>query len=289
MSIINIYSKPIHILFDYKFKSDFINKKYDNNCFIFLLCSWYKSGFIIDIVNTYSEYNIIILANSIEEKLFFESKLKSDVLFCNHNAFLNEKTFNINESDLNKEHDLVIDSAFHKYKNVDLANKIPNVLHIGYIKKDISEVVIPDYGVILNYLSGSYKRINKTHINNFYNKSLMGGIFSTTEGACFASSQYLLCGLPVISTKSVGGRDIWYNDKNSVICENNEDDIFKAYETVKQKLKNNEFNKYDIRNTHLKQMDEHKNRVCLYIKDKFSLLNETINIDELMIHLSNLY
>lgn len=41
-------------------------------------------------------------------------------------------------------------------------------------------------------------------------KSCLGGIFSEHEGACYASTEYLLCGCPVISTPSVGGRDVWY-------------------------------------------------------------------------------
>jgi hypothetical protein len=288
MKTINLYRQPIHILFDYEFNK-FIKNKPTKSDYIFLLCSWFKSQYLLNIIRSYSEYNIIILANSLEEKKYFESKVKNDVLFCNHNAFLNEDIFNINETIMNKEYDLVIDSAFHSYKNVALARAIPNVIHIGYYKKDISDIILPTYGIVLNYLSGSYKRMDKIDINNYYNKSMVGGIFSTTEGACFASSQYLLSGLPVLSTKSVGGRDIWYNDKNSVICEDNEDDILKAYETIKEKLKNNEFNKYDIRNTHLNQMNEHKNRLCLYIKEKFLLQNETINIDELKPHLRNLY
>ena len=288
MKTINIYNKPIHILFDYEF-NNFIKNKYENNGFIFLLCSWFKSQYLLNIINSYSEYNIVILANSLEEKKYFESKVKNDVLFCNHNAFLNEDIFNINENDMNKEYDLVIDSAFHNYKNVNLARKIPNVIHIGYYKKDQLEIVMPNYGVILNYLSGSYERINKTEINNFYNKSLIGGIFSTTEGACFASSQYLLCGLPVISTKSVGGRDIWYNDKNSIICEDNEEAIFEAYKLAKEKIKNGDFNKYDIRNAHIKQMDEHKNTLSMYLKKKFLLLNEEIDVDEFKKNIGKLY
>ena len=46
----------------------------------------------------------------------------------------------------------------------------------------------------------------------------MGLILSEFEGACYSSSEYLLCGIPVVSTFSFGGRDIWYNSYNSIIC-----------------------------------------------------------------------
>jgi len=55
------------------------------------------------------------------------------------------------------------------------------------------------------------------------------------------------------STKSIGGRDIWYNEDNSIICESNEESVLEAYESVKKKLFNREFNSkfhllsYDIK------------------------------------------
>lgn len=50
------------------------------------------------------------------------------------------------------------------------------------------------------------------------NQSRCGLILSEREGACFASSEYLLSGIPVVSTKSEGGRDYWYDDYNSIVC-----------------------------------------------------------------------
>jgi Iap family predicted aminopeptidase len=164
---------------------------------------------------------------------------------------------------------MVIDSAFHEYKNVKMSRGIKNILHIGYLKKDeINEKYIPDFGVLPNFNNKNYKRLNKNEINDYYNQSLVGGIFSECEGACFASSQYLLAGLPVISINSVGGRDIWYNKDNSIICENlTEDSICEALEIAKQKLQTGEFNREKIRNIHLKQMDEHRNTIINYIQD----------------------
>lgn len=289
MLIINTYSKPLYILFDYEFMDKFIQANYDKIGFVFMMCSWYNSQFLIKIAKSYSEYNIIILANSLEEKKYFETQVKNDVLFCNHNAFLNENIFKI-DYNLKTEYELVIDSAFNIYKNVNLARDVKNVIHIGYFTNHESNehnIVIPDFGVISNYLSGSYKKLDKPKICDFYNKSLIGGIFSEVEGACFASSQYLLCGLPVISTKSLGGRDIWYNEDNSVICESNETSVLKACENAKQKLESGYFNREKIRNIHLKQMHQHRDTLAEYIKDKFILINEKIDTTELKCYFSS--
>jgi Iap family predicted aminopeptidase len=105
-------------------------------------------------------------------------------------------------------------------------------------------------------------------------------MFSECEGACFASSQYLLCGLPVISIKSLGGRDILYNEHNSIICENNEDAIYEACELGKQKLLSGEFNREKIRDLHIKQMDEHRNRLINYINSKLTN-NEKIDTEQI--------
>ena len=179
-----------------------------------------------------------------------------------------------------RKYDLVIDSAFHEYKNVEIAKQIKNTLHIGYfkyIKKDTDDKVVPSYGILANFTNGDYKKIEKHQINIYYNQSLIGGIFSECEGACFASSQYLLCGLPVISIKSFGGRDIWYNEYNSIICENNEDSVYEAIELAKSKIISGEFNRDKIRELHLKQMNEHRNIFIDYINKRF--LNEEKLVD----------
>ena len=164
---------------------------------------------------------------------------------------------------------------------MQIANKIKNTLHIGYfkyVKRNTDDKIVPDFGTLVNFKNGKYQRLEKHQINIYYNQSLIGGMFSECEGACFASSQYLLAGLPVISIKSVGGRDIWYNEHNSIICDNNEDSVYEAVETAKSKLSSGEFNREKIRELHLKQMDEHRNMLIEYMNSKFLL---EVDIDDI--------
>jgi hypothetical protein len=180
---------------------------------------------------------------------------------------------------LPKFYDLVIDSAFHEYKNVEKAKKVENVLHIGYFKQSIKrpeDKVVPTYGKLANFVNGEYKLLNTVQINTYYNQSRIGGIFSESEGACFASSQYLLVGLPVVSIKSSGGRDVWYNEYNSVICDNDEDSIYNACQMAQNKLASGEFNREKIRELHLQKMDEHRNTLIEYIKQR--VLSEEIDV-----------
>ena len=284
MIVINDYSRPIYVVFDHceKIKNFILDETiFDKNGFVFILMSWHNSDKVFSIANLNPEFNVVLLANSVEEKAFYETKTKREILFCNHNAFLDENKFKI-LGNLPKFYDLVIDSAFHEYKNTEKAKKVGNVLHIGYFKrpnKYLKDKLIPSYGKLVNFVDGEYKLMNKIQINTFYNQSCVGGIFSECEGACLASSQYLLAGLPVISIKSRGGRDIWYNEYNSIICDNNEDSIYNAHQLALQKLESGEFIREKIRELHLKQMDEHRNALIEYIKCKVLKEGEEIDID----------
>lgn len=48
-------------------------------------------------------------------------------------------------------------------------------------------------------------------------QAYVGLSLSFIEGACLASLEYLLCGLPVVSTHSLGGRDAWYGEDNCIL------------------------------------------------------------------------
>lgn len=63
----------------------------------------------------------------------------------------------------------------------------------------------------------------------------------------FFLSEYLVCGIPVVSTKSLGGRDVWYGEYNSIICEDNEESVRASAEF----FKNNPRNGALIRKNHI--------------------------------------
>ncbi|WP_092048398.1 glycosyltransferase [Planctomicrobium piriforme] len=65
-------------------------------------------------------------------------------------------------------------------------------------------------------------------VNLVHNQSRIGVILSEQEGGCGASTEYLLAGLPVVSTSSTGGRDLFYDSGNSIICEPTVDGVRSA-------------------------------------------------------------
>ena len=45
------------------------------------------------------------------------------------------------------------------------------------------------------------------------NSARVGLCLSALEGPMYAAMEYLLCGLPVVSTVSLGGRDVWFDSE----------------------------------------------------------------------------
>lgn len=281
------YKIPIVRLYD--FNSDIINLNDISNNISLVTTSWYCGPGPINIAN--NNNNVTILANTEAEKEYYETKTDADVLFCNQNAFLDENLFTIQK--VPKKYTLVINSCYNKYKNVYLANNIKNTLHIGYFKDPpYRETVIPTFGSLANFKNGGrsvddYSFINKNEISKYYNSARVGGIFSTSEGACFASSEMLLCGLPVVSTKCNGGREIWYNNQNSIICKNNKKNVFNCVKLAINNIKKGKFKKETIRNNHIKQMDLHRDILTSHVKDKLEDGGEeSIDFDKLKKDLS---
>ena len=143
---------------------------------------------------------------------------RSVVMIFPNNAFIESDLFPIrNKSHLviNNPVDpiCVVNAKGHYWKNHHLSVPIPNRIFVTY-----------------DLLSGHDLRwYNPKEIHNnlalpqlldVLHRSDFGGAFSTEEGNCYASNEYLLSGMPVLSVKSQGGRDMFYEEGfNAVTCE----------------------------------------------------------------------
>jgi glycosyltransferase involved in cell wall biosynthesis len=102
-------------------------------------------------------------------------------------------------------------------------------------------------------------QLSPTEVCLKINESRSGLILSEREGACFASSEYLLCGIPVISTQSEGGRAVWYDDYNSILCSDNPIEISEAV----QYFKENPRDPLVIRNGHIAKSQVYRQKFIL--------------------------
>jgi glycosyltransferase involved in cell wall biosynthesis len=218
---------------------------------------------------SYNKKNIIWMSPDLDGILWAYEHGFSAILF-NHNAWLDYNTFSINNDKI--IYDMVMNCRPEKnFKRPYLAKKIENLAYIKgslYVNSDAYDYT----ELTCKYINKT--RLNKTEVVDIYNKSYCGGIFSEKEGACYSSSEYLLCGLPVVSTYSRGGRDTWYTPNNSIIVESDELSVKKAVEKCITNIKNNTFNRKKIREDHIKlsnHMRDNFNRYVKYIFDIHSI------------------
>lgn len=244
------------------------------NVYVFLIPWWYKDG-----VNHYKlleKYttNVTILANSIDEDLFYK-RHKLNSIYCNQNCWLDASIFNI--MSIKKEYDLVINANNSEWKNHHLLTEINRKYKTLFITYNTSNNDLQRYNpaCILNEI--------RTHkVVEELNKCRIGLALSTKEGSCYASTEYLLCGLPVISTKSVGGRQTWYDKYNSIMVNPDGIELDKIIESA---LKNiDSFNSVDIRNNCIKKQQMFRAIFAEQVQKILPEINVQLIIDNAFSH-----
>ncbi len=211
--------------------------------------------------------NVLMMANSEEEEenlLKFFSK--EQVIFCtrhfNH-GLLDDGTRKFFPIDCKKEYDFIFNGGYEK--NQEILQNIDNLCLLNK-RSQVPKV---------NCKYWNKEKLTHEEVNKFINKSKIGLMITPIEGASWASMEYLMCGIPVISCKSKGGRDIFYNDYNSLIY-----DFGNVYKIGIKKYSNmlnsicrdlltkiNNFNAEKIHISCIKKCNEHNNKLCKYISE----------------------
>lgn len=191
--------------------------------------------------------NTIILANTIDELQEAISYGFINSILCNNNCWLDWNLFHVDNKE--KKFDLVVNARPERWKRVHLASEVKNLAIIQ--GKNYRENDFVDYR-LMNPKYLNEERISVDEVFTIVAQAFSGGCFSEEEGACYSSSEYLLSGIPVVSTRSRGGRDIWYNPFNSVLLnEACADSVVGAVEDIKFMLENQIMVPHEIRENHI--------------------------------------
>jgi glycosyltransferase involved in cell wall biosynthesis len=115
--------------------------------------------------------------------------------------------------------DAVYDARLSPFKRHELAAEVKSLALVTYLFED---KVDPDYRRAIEPIvarahvfngdpfSSAYRRLGAEEVNRALSECAVGLALSRVEGAMNASTQYLLAGLPVVSTPSHGGRAVFY-------------------------------------------------------------------------------
>jgi glycosyltransferase involved in cell wall biosynthesis len=157
-----------------------------------------------------------------------------------------------------KKYDAIYIAVLEPYKRHHLASKLQRVFMVGDSpgKKDEYRATYPN-AVFTDH------RLTRAEVALAINSSNCSLALSQVEGGMLASFESLLCGVPVVSTPSKGGRDVFFHPFNSRIVEPNAD-------AVAEGVKYFQSNRPDpnlIRAAALRDLEPHRLRFCEYVSE----------------------
>ena len=193
------------------------------------------------------EHRLIFVCNTLEEVLLLQ-KFEEAAFFYNKTANSSERTFRPLER-ASIEFDAIYNAQLIPWKRHELSLGIESCAFLFYrdlLLRDVasSEAAIMDRHaaaapghVFLNALdgSGSPIRLPLSEVNRHLNRASIGLCLSEREGAMFASTEYLLSGLPIVSTPSTGGRHVYYDEEYCCIAPPDPRSVAQAVGALKAK------------------------------------------------------
>ena len=205
------------------------HQKFKKNDFFFVSLGWYFDEYLVSECNHIFEIlalnkdRFYFMYNSFSDKTLFEYYgFKGEMI--NQNCFLDENLFIPKFAE--KKYDAIYTARLSEFKRHYLAK---DVVNLALVAGDTNTCLINN---LPPHTYKNEKHLSPDEVIQKLAESRVGLILSEFEGACYASSEYLLCGLPVVSTRSSGGRDIWYNSYNSIICNPDENSVAEAVKNL---------------------------------------------------------
>lgn len=152
--------------------------------------------------NAFPEARFIIFANAPGEVEIIKNFC--EVHLASHNAFLDPSRYPVAKPGKRKFDALYI-ARITPFKRHHLAEKIENLHLIGSYAEKEKEYFEK---TISNFSHAVWSRkVPSFFIGKKICESACGLALSAIEGAMFSCGEYSLCGVPVVNTKNLGGRD----------------------------------------------------------------------------------
>lgn len=179
----------------------------------------------------YPEHHLVFACNSAEER---DRLLRGGLsaLLLNKNCIVPEAVFRPLDG-VDVEFDAIYNARFDPNKRHHLASQIDLMAYLSYDdpantaetrreQRDLlTELLVqhPNHLLINPTDDGIPVRIPAGEVNLALNRAAVGLCLSSVEGANYASMEYLLAGLPVVSTPSAGGREVYFDHEFCTICD----------------------------------------------------------------------
>lgn len=100
--------------------------------------------------------------------------------------------------------------------------------------------------------------LSRPQVNEIYARSRVGLILSAAEGTNRASMEYMMAGLPVVSTRSLGARDYFFDPEYCCIVDDNPRDIAQAVSALSRRNIPRQY----IRDKTMYRVERERERFC---------------------------
>lgn len=147
-----------------------------------------------------------------------------EAIHAHNSAFIDERIF-YPEPGATKLFDAVHNAQTKAFKRHELAYGVRNLALITYAQSGASETVadlVQRYRD-LRYVNYServgYQMLDGDQIRRVVSQARCGLVLSEVEGPNNASMEYFLCGVPLVTTPSRGGREAMYDPRHVAIVE----------------------------------------------------------------------
>jgi glycosyltransferase involved in cell wall biosynthesis len=210
----------------------------------------------------YPQHHLYFICPTKTECDLFDKNGIKNSHFINKNAFIDESMFYIMPQ-IKKKFDAIYNAQLKPYKRFELARHIRKIAIITYQAHRFNESALNTYSQTIKeqlskatWLNNIDNFIPPCDVVRYLNQAKVGLCLSAEEGPMMASMEYLLCGLPIVSTKSLGGREVFFDDSYVEIVD---DDPKKVSEAVKFLISRN-ISPELIRKTTLEKIQIHRNK-----------------------------
>lgn len=209
------------------------------------------------------------LCNSELEKNNF-SDIGESAIFCNQNAFLDERRYMAFRN--NKKFNAIYLARLTPIKRHQLALEIPKLLLIGDYRPSETYYAEP---ILKNRRPDSVwiRKVQGIFMFLYMNKAKIGLCLSPEEGAMYSCAEYGLCGLGVLTTKCLGGREYSLSPKYFAFVEKDEPSASDVAEAAEALIAKN-FDPKEVRKATIEVLNEHRARYASLIKDIFEKTGE---------------
>ncbi len=193
----------------------------DERIYRFVIALWHKTA---DDLEAYSnhwqrqrpQHRVFHLVNDFSVGRELQAR-GIPVVFANHNCFIDETAFTI-QPHVEKVFDLIYSARMAPFKRHELLVNARNALLVGgVVAQGDSWERFQEVQQLLPQAHFTHAEENRhlraAEMASLMNAAHVGVCLSDVEGAMYSATEYLLCGLPVVSTPSLGGRDQWFDPR----------------------------------------------------------------------------